>query len=373
MHKHYMQLALQEAQKGIYFTKPNPAVGCVIVKDNHVIATGYHTGFGQDHAEIDALKKINFDASGCDLYVTLEPCAHTGKTPPCVDAIIKAGVKRVIAPFADPNPLTTNLGFNRLRQHGIEVIQNIEQESCYDLNRFFMHFMRFQKPFVIAKWAMTDNCSLRTTLRDDACASPQGERNNAKWISCEQSRQHTHLLRQRADAIVIGANTLRIDNPALTTRAEIIHPEQRKHPLRIVLTNSGDINTEYQLLTDEYSHNTLIASAKPLPSTILKHCEKNHVKTFLLTGDSELEKLQSFLTYLSKQKIMSLIIEGGETVLTHFFKYNLVDEIQCYIANKNASPDLINDFTNIYQFITKEHTVIGDDSFIRLTKEHQYV
>lgn len=359
MHEHYMQLALQEAEKGIYYTKPNPAVGCVIVKNDQIIAAGYHKGFGQDHAEIDALKKINFDAKDCDLYVTLEPCAHFGKTPPCVDAVIKSGVKRVIVPFADPNPLTRNQSFDKLKQHGIEVINNILPESCFDINRFFMHYMRFQKPFVITKWAMTDSCSL--------------ERNGSTWISCEQSRQHTHLLRQRADAILIGANTLRIDNPSLTTRADTIDPKQRKHPFRIVLTQSGDINTEYQLLTDEYSKNTLIVSANPLSSALLKHCEKHSIKTLLLTGDTELEKIQSLLDYLSKQKIMSFVVEGGETVLKHFFKNNLVDEIQCYIANKNARPDLINHFTDINQFICKEQKIIGDDLFIRLTKEFHYV
>lgn len=359
MHKHYMQLALQEAQKGIYFTKPNPAVGCAIVKNNQVIATGYHAGFGHDHAEIDALKKINFDASDCELYVTLEPCAHFGQTPPCVDAIINSGVKRVIAPFVDPNPLTKSLGFNRLRQHGIEVIQNIEQQSCYDINRFFMHFMQTKRPYIIAKWAMTAKTEL--TVPDQ------------QWISGEPSRAHTHLLRQRADAIMVGANTLRQDNPKLTTRVAHIPSEQHRHPLRIVLTHCGDFDLNSLLFSDEHTHNTLIACTDIPNPSLVTHCRRASINLLLLSGNTDVEKLNFLLNYLAQQKVSSIVIEGGKMLLKTFLKHNLVDEIQCYISDKNAKLDVISSFVNLSHYILREHQVIGNDVFYRINKEYCYV
>jgi len=386
MHQRYMQLALGEAVKGVYFTKPNPSVGCVIVKNNHIIAAGYHQGYGQDHAEIDALKKIQFQAQDCDLYVTLEPCAHYGKTPPCVDAIIKAGVKRVITPFNDPNPLTQGASVEKLRQHGIEVINFVESEKCYDVNRFFMHFMRYQRPYVIAKWAMTGDGNLPLSPNPSP-ASGRGEhvntplplagegqgRGQLNWISNPQSRAHTHLLRQRADAILIGANTLRSDNPQLTTRVPFIAEHQLKHPLRIILTTKGEFNLQQQLLNDEHTNNTLIACTSLPNQKLIAHCQTKSIKLLLLAGNTPLAKIHYLLNYLSQKNIMSLIVEGGQTVLNQFFQHDLVDEIQCYIAQTDADTTLLNQFTNIDDYIIREKIAIDNDTFIRANKEYCYV
>jgi len=358
MHEHYMQLALKEAEKGLYFTKPNPAVGCLIVKNNHILATGYHAEYGQDHAEIAALKKINFNAKDCDIYVTLEPCAHQGQTPPCVDSIIKSGIKRIIAPFKDPNPLTNGNGFKKLQDNGVTVITNIQKEQAYDLNRFFMHYMKTMRPFVIAKWAMSENGQLVLP--------------HQQWISHQDSRMHTHQLRQRVDAIMIGANTLRQDDPALTTRIDFIDKQQIRHPLRIVLTRKGNFDLSHQLLNDKHTNNTLIACSQVPSSSLVKHCQDKHIKVLLLHGDTELERLQYLIHYLGHQGIMSLVVEGGEMILRTFLKHGLVDELQCYIATTKKDIPSLNDFMP-NQFSMTENKRIATDTFIRANKEYSYV
>jgi diaminohydroxyphosphoribosylaminopyrimidine deaminase / 5-amino-6-(5-phosphoribosylamino)uracil reductase len=357
MHEKYMRAALQEAYKGIYFTKPNPAVGCVIVRDNKIIARGYHRAYGCDHAEIDALKKIDYNANDCDMYVTLEPCAHMGKTPPCVDAIIRSGVKRVIIPFADPNPLVASKSIQRLKEHGIDVIEGILSPECSDINRFFLHFMKNKRPYVIAKWAMTAEGALSIE--------------NQVWISHPASREHTHLMRQQIDAILIGANTLKKDNPALTTRAVAIPSTERRHPLRIILSHEGDLPVDRQIFQDSHASNTLIACSSPPKKTLVDICKQRNITVFTMLGNTHHERLNHLLTHLGELNIMSLMIEGGAITLKHFFNENLVDEIQCYIAKGNVNTSLSLISTKPYKII--EHYPIESDYFIRATMEKKYV
>lgn len=361
-----MYEALAEATKGIYTTKPNPAVGCVIVKEGQIISRGYHQVFGEDHAEIDALKKIDFQGQNCDMYVTLEPCAHFGKTPPCVDAIIAAGIKRVIIPFADPNPKVTEKSIQKLKAAGIDVIQNILTQPCHNINRFFLHYMKTKRPFVIAKWAMTNDGQLSIP--------------HARWISHEKSRAHAHLLRQRADAILIGAETLRKDNPALTTRLTTIPPDKIKHPKRVILTSSGNIPLDANLFWDEHSKNTMVVcKEQPIPS-LQQLCLERNISLFVMTGNSQKEQLDYLLDHLGYLGVMSLIVEGGAKTLKAFLELALVHEMQCYIAKFPIITDVtseimtsIKKFTNHHDYHIEENFMIADDMFVRLSKESNHV
>ncbi|MAZ39606.1 MAG: riboflavin biosynthesis protein RibD [Legionellales bacterium] len=359
MHEKFMQLALDAAIKGLYATKPNPAVGCVIVKNQKVIATGYHVAYGQAHAEIMALKQVNFDARGCDICITLEPCAHHGKTPPCVESIIKSGANRVIIPFADPNPLTCGQSIMQLKRAGIDVITNVLSEKCYNVNRFFLHYMQYRRPYIIAKWAMTDTGKFSVA--------------NQQWISHEQSRAHTHLLRQRADAIIIGANTLRIDNPRLTTRTPSIAPENITHPLRIVLTTQGNFSFEQQIFNDTFTKNTLIACMDKPSHQLLEQQSMRKFQVLALHGSDTKNKLKFLVSHLAQKNIMSLIVEGGKTLLDSFFSSNLIDEVQCYIAKKNASTRPLENFIQLNDYRIQTIENIACDTFIKAKKETTYV
>lgn len=358
VHEHFMRLALQEAEKGLYFTKPNPAVGCVIVKDGQILATGYHHTYGADHAEVDALKKLNFQATSCDMYVTLEPCSHHGKTPPCVDAVIKADIKRVFIPFCDPNPLVYGKGVNQLKSHGIEVHQGILPDECRQLNRFFLHYMQHSQPYVIAKWAMTQ----------DGALNIPGQR----WISSEPAREHTHLMRQRIDAILIGAETLRKDNPLLTTRAPFIPAEKAKHPLRIILSSKADLPLTHHVLNDTSTSQTLIACTQPPKATVLAHCQKKHIPILLLAGSSVKEQLSCLLTYLANHHIRSLLVEGGQRTLQHFFAAQLVHEVQCYIASQQFTMDIFHPMLQQPMKILEQLT-LANDTFICAQVEAAHV
>ncbi|MFN7097352.1 MAG: bifunctional diaminohydroxyphosphoribosylaminopyrimidine deaminase/5-amino-6-(5-phosphoribosylamino)uracil reductase RibD, partial [Gammaproteobacteria bacterium] len=212
-HAYFMQRALSLAAHGRFTAHPNPMVGCVIVNNGQVVGEGYHVQPGTPHAEVHALQQAGSLAAGADIYINLEPCSHFGRTPPCIDALIAANVKRVIIPFTDPNPRVNGQGIARLQEVGIEVIHGIETEKAIALNRFFLHAMNTGKAYVIAKWAMTLDGQL--TL-----ANP-----TQRWITEVEARDHTHQQRAQVGAILIGANTLRLDKPQLTARPRDIDPE----------------------------------------------------------------------------------------------------------------------------------------------------
>lgn len=350
-----MRLALTEARKGQYFTAPNPNVGCVIVKDNKCLATGYHERYGAKHAEISALEKINFSAKDCDLYVTLEPCAHHGKTPPCVNAIIAAGIRRVIIPFLDPNPQVSGAGISQLQTAGITVISGILTADAKKLNRFFLHYMSQRRPFVIAKWAMSSSGHLQLPEQ--------------QWLTAEPARAFVHLSRQTLDGILIGANTLRHDNPQLTTRSSLITQHKRRFPWRIVMSSNGNLPTNSRIFQDKLASRTIVACLRFPSPHIFHFYQKKHVQLFLMQGNTMRAKLLSLLEYLAQLKIMSLMIEGGKKTLEHWFRSELINECHCYVAQSTVSPLKLP-----WQFITLKTTEkisIGPDLYLRALPQIQ--
>ncbi len=231
----WMQLALAEAEKGVGKTHPNPRVGAVIVRDDVVLAKGYHHVYGGDHAELDALKCVAGDVVGATMYVTLEPCAATGKTPACTTALIESGIRRVVFASSDPHPVMAG-GGQILRQAGLEVVEGVEQTRADRLNRPFFHYLQTGQPWLIAKAAISLDGKLATRTH------------HSQWISGEESRQHAHQLRAICDAIVVGVGTLLNDNPSLTVRGT---PCKGEPPLRVVMAKEAPQPfSDCQLLSD---------------------------------------------------------------------------------------------------------------------------
>lgn len=316
----YMRKAIELAQEGRYFASPNPMVGCVIVKQENIIGTGWHKGMGQPHAEIEALSQAGEAAKGAELYVNLEPCCHYGKTPPCTQAIIKAGIKTVHAAIADPNPLVSQKGFAELRQAGITVHVGEKSQEAEQLNESFLHFMKNKTPFVIAKWAMT---------LDGRIASNSG---HSKWVTKEQARIHVHHIRKSIDAILVGAETVIKDNPLLSARIQTSSPRQ---PLRIVLDATGKTSTSSKIYQITPVLKTLVvttAYASNAWKTQLKS-QGVIIHEMAVSKDNRVD-LSALLVYLGKQNIVTLLIEGGTSVLTQFFKQKIIQKFHVYIAPK---------------------------------------
>lgn len=318
-HSFYMQRAFELAELGREFVSPNPLVGCVIVQDQKIISEGYHAHFGGKHAEIDALEKIHFQAKGATLYVTLEPCCHFGKTPPCIHTIIESGISRVVIASCDPNPLVNGKGVQALRDAGISVeIDSTFQTLTQKQNQIFFHFMRTQKPFVFAKWAMSLDGKTQTHPNDH------------RFISNANSHEHAHQLRKQVDAILIGAQTLRADNPQLTARNTdgSLHAKQ---PLRMVLSSQGQIPLDAHVFNTEKAK-TLLISEKKINDSDLKYLLSKNVSYLHFPNLSEKKGIHDLLLHLGKMQISSLVVEGGMQTLNLFFENNLVNQIQLYLA-----------------------------------------
>lgn len=283
-----MRAALREAKKGVGHTSPNPAVGAVIVVKGKIVARGFHRRAGLPHAEIEALKKIR-DARGATLYVTLEPCSTHGRTPPCADAIPASGIRRVVIGAFDPNPAHCGRAVRILKKAGIEVTSGVLEEECRMLNKSFNKWIVTGMPFVIAKAGMS--LDGRLSRRPGA----------GEWITGPASRADAHKLRAQVDAILIGAETLRADNPHLTARGA----RGAKQPWRVVVTRSGNLPPGAHLFTDAHREKTLVFKSK---------------------------SLRAVLRGLGKRQITSVLIEGGANVLGQAFGQCLVDEAHFYIA-----------------------------------------
>lgn len=291
---YFMQLAIAEAKKGCGKTAPNPIVGAVIVRNEKVLSTGYHSAAGQPHAEIEALRNLSSpaDTHGATIYVTLEPCSTIGKTPPCTQAIINAGFARVVYGATDPNSIHQGRAKKIFEQAGITVVSGVLAKECEELNTFWNHRMKTGQPWVIAKCGMS---------LDGRISSPPGQR----WITSAASRHDAMLLRGQVEAILVGGGTIRDDDPALTVRGfskTSIPPHQ---PWRIIWSRSGNIPSTAQVLTDAHSERTIVMRNKPLKVTLQE---------------------------LAARGISSILIEGGGRTLGEAFDNHLVDEVRFYIA-----------------------------------------
>ena len=326
MHEIFLKRAIDLARKGKYLTKPNPMVGCVIVKDNEVIAEGYHMKYGSNHAEINALEDLykNNNISEAELreltlYCTLEPCCHHGKTGPCTDAIIKSGIKKVVIGIKDPNPKVSGSGIKQLEDNGIEVLSGFFEEELIELNKHFFFKNTYNRPYIAVKIASSaDGMSHRKD-------------NTFTWITSEQSRDDVQIVRAGFDAILTGGNTLRNDNPRMNARVNF----EVNQPQKILLT-SQEINKE---------------------SNFFKSGD------VIINRSSDLNKI---ITELSNTEINSILVEAGPNLVNAFLDNHLVDEIIIYKSNIALGDEGVSWFENktieSLGFDLKSSLKINDDS-----------
>lgn len=314
----WMRLAIREARKGQGKTSPNPCVGAVIVKGNRLIAKGWHRKAGTPHAEVHALRAAGRAAKGATIYVTLEPCNHTGRTPPCTQAILKSGISRVVVGMLDPNPLVAGGGCRFLAAQGIEVSHGLCEDQCRALNRPFIKHITTGLPWVIMK----AGASL-----DGRIAAKSGQ---SGWITNEKSRLHVHRLRSRVDAILVGSATALADDPSLTTRL----PNGRgRDSLRIILDSNLRIPVTAKMLGQQSQAETWIfcrPDADPAKAEKLVQAGAI-VKPVAVNGEGKID-LQAMLCALGKAEITSLLVEGGSRVHGAFLRKGLVDEVNLFLA-----------------------------------------
>ena len=313
--ENFMREALRIAKNAEGRTSPNPLVGAVIVKDGKIIAEGWHRKAGTPHAEIHALKMAGDLAKDATLYVTLEPCSHVGRTPPCAKAIINAGIKKVVAAMGDPNPKVAGRGFEILKNAGIEVEVGLLQDEARKLNEVFLKWITKKLPFVTMKFASSLDGKIATTI---------GE---SQWISCEESRKFTHHLRDLNDAILVGFGTILADNPSLTTRLV-----EGKNPVRVIVDSNARTPLDSKVVMDK-SAQTIIAVSKKAPPEKIADLENRGVEV-IVAGDKERVDLKILMKKLAKREITSVLVEGGGTIHFSMLSAGLVDKIYAFIAPK---------------------------------------
>ena len=317
-HDHYMQLALELARKGEGRTSPNPPVGAVIVKSGQIVGQGFHPEAGQPHAEIFALRDAGDRALGATIYVTLEPCSHFGKTPPCADALIAAGIAKVVVGTVDPNPKVAGNGVRRLQDAGIDVEVGVLENECQRLIAPFKKHILTGIPFTIYKAAMT---------LDGNTATKNGD---SKWVSGEESRLWVHQLRHRVDAIMVGSETVRLDDPQLNTRL----PEGGGHdPLRIVVDSTLKTNPECRMLTQQSKAGTLIATTSCDEEKIAA-LESSGAEVLCFANEGGYVPLKKLWRELGRRNIQRLLLEGGSGLATAALEEKLIDQLVTFIAPK---------------------------------------
>lgn len=311
-----MQLALNYAQNGCGWVNPNPMVGAVVVKNGRVIGTGYHQKYGALHAERNALACCTEPPQGATLYVTLEPCSHYGKTPPCTDAILESGISRVVIGSSDPNPLVAGKGIRILRQHGIEVTEGVLQKDCASLNEVFFHFIQTKTPYVVMKYAMTT---------DGKIATRSGK---SKWVSGEAARRRVQEDRHRYSGIMAGVGTILADDPLLTCRLP-----DGKNPFRIICDTRLRTPLDAQVVKTAGLVPTLIATCSSDKSSARPYREAGCEVLVLPEKDGHVD-LRVLMSALGEKKIDSVLLEGGGTLNWSVLQSGIVNKVQAYIAPK---------------------------------------
>ena len=313
----YMREALRIAAYASGRTTPNPLVGAVIVKDNRIVGQGWHRKAGTEHAEIHALHQAGELAKGADIYVTLEPCSHYGKTPPCCQAIIKAGIKRVIVAMTDPNPLVAGNGLKELKAAGIEVVEGVCRDEAEKLNEVFLKWIVHKMPFVVVKTAMTLDGKIATVSGD------------SKWITNEKSRKFVHQLRDLYDGILVGIGTVLADNPTLTTRLDHLG----KNPVRIIVDSKARIPLDSIVITDKSAHTILAVTERASQEKIAALLQVG-IEVIVTKEKADQVDLSDLLKILAEKNICSILVEGGSRINYSFFVEHLVDKVHCFIAPK---------------------------------------
>jgi len=315
----FMKKALRLAKRGAGFVSPNPMVGAVIVKNGNIIAEGYHHCCGQDHAEVDALKKLNFNAQGCSLFLNLEPCSHFGRTPPCADALIRSGIKAVYIGTSDPNPKVSGEGIRRLQAAGIHVETGICEKECLELNRIFFKHIVDKIPYVLVKAAISLDSKIAAASGDSG--------QNSGGISGPEAHRLVHRLRHDFDAILVGAGTVIKDDPLLTCR---LPGRKTRNPLRIVLDARGQTPAEARLLDTSIAP-TLIVSTSRSSQKWRKAIQAKGAELLLMESTDGLIDIRELLKNLGS-RVASIMVEGGSEVISSFLRAEAVDRIMFFIA-----------------------------------------
>lgn len=315
-HEMYMKRALALAESAMGHTSPNPMVGCVVVKDGKIVTEGCHEKYGEFHAERNALTRCTEDVGGASMYVTLEPCCHTGKTPPCTDIIIERKIGRVYVGAMDPNPKVAGNGVRILREHGIEVETGILEEECLRLNEIFFHYIRTGLPFVAMKYAMT---------LDGKIASFTGD---SKWVTGEEAREHVHVLRKKYSAIMAGVDTVIADDPMLNCRIE-----EGVDPVRIICDSHLRIPLESQIIKSAGRIRTIVAYAEGADEKAKEKLETTGVE-LIKTENEKQVFLPRLFQELGERKIDSVLVEGGGTLHGSLLASGCVSRVYAYIAPK---------------------------------------
>jgi len=316
----YMQLAISLARKAKGFTSPNPCVGAVVVNQGKIAGKGFHRAAGLPHAEVEAINDAGENAAGGTIYVTLEPCNHQGKTPPCTQKILASGIQKVVVGCTDPNPYVSGGGIRFLKEQGIEVVTGIEEEACQDLIEDFIWYIKNDKrPFVILKSAAT---------LDGRIATASGD---SKWITNEKSRAHGHRFRHECDAILVGSGTLHADDPSLTAR---IPGMETRDPARVILDSRLSIDLDARVLTLDSSAPTILVAGPGADPEKKKALVQKGVQVVQVTATPNGLDLGEVMIKLGQMSVMSLLIEGGGKVAGSALRAGIVNKVLYFLAPK---------------------------------------
>jgi diaminohydroxyphosphoribosylaminopyrimidine deaminase/5-amino-6-(5-phosphoribosylamino)uracil reductase len=317
--QHWMRLALELAERGRGHVEPNPLVGAVLVRDGVQVGAGWHQRYGGPHAEVHALAEAGAAARGASLYVTLEPCCHHGKTPPCTDAVLAAGVARVVAALPDPFPQVAGRGAEQLRAAGVPVEFGPGAAEARRQNAPYLKLLATGRPYVHAKWAMTLDGKLATLTGD------------SKWISNESSRRRVHALRGRMDAILVGSGTVRADDPLLTAR-----PPGPRTPLRIVLDHNAALPRDSQLVRTAREVPVLVVAGQTAAAEQVQELRALGMEVLALAAGDRPGQVLALLDELGRRRLTNVLVEGGSGVLGSFRDAGAVDEVHVFVAPRLA-------------------------------------
>ncbi|MEJ8554722.1 bifunctional diaminohydroxyphosphoribosylaminopyrimidine deaminase/5-amino-6-(5-phosphoribosylamino)uracil reductase RibD [Tepidibacter sp. Z1-5] len=319
MDSKYMKRAIELALKGKGYTSPNPLVGAVIVKEGRIIGQGYHEHYGKAHAEVNAVNNACEDVTGATMYVTLEPCSHFGKTPPCAQLLIDKKIKKVIIGMMDPNPIVAGRGIKLLRENRIEVTVGVLEEEVKKMNEIFIKYISKKLPFCILKTAMTLDGKIATSTGD------------SKWITNEKSREYVHEIRHQVSGIMVGIGTVLADNPSLTTRLE---DKEGVDPVRIIVDTKGRIPLESKVLNINSKSKTIIATTEKADKNKLKLIKEKKAEIIITPLKNNQVDLGYLIQKLGEMKIDSILIEGGSTLNYSILNEGYVDKVISFIAPK---------------------------------------
>lgn len=313
----YMRRAIELAKQGQGWTAPNPMVGAVVVKKGCIIGEGYHHRCGEYHAERNALACCSENPAGATLYVTLEPCCHTGRTPPCTEAILESGIAHVVVGSRDPNPQVSGGGINFLNKHGITVTENYLREECDAINKVFFHYITTKTPYIAMKYAMTADGKIATYA------------GLSKWITGRAARDHVQRLRHQYTGIMVGIGTILADDPLLNCRINGL-----RHPIRIICDSNLQIPLESQICQTAKQHRTIIACGKSATKERQSALEDLGITVLRTAGTNEKVDLSALINTLGNMEIDGILLEGGGTLNEAMLQAGLVQKVYCYIAPK---------------------------------------